>query len=41
MIAFFVNVLAFAAMYQLALVAVMLTGNALCALLGCAVLFFL
>ena len=40
MIAFFVNVLAFAAMYQLALVAVMLTGNALCALLGCAVLFF-
>lgn len=39
-VAFFVNILAFTAMYQLALVAVMLSGNALCALLGCAVLFF-
>ena len=40
LVAFLVNLLAFAAMYQLALVAVMLTGNVLCALLGCAVLFF-
>lgn len=38
-LAFLVNMLAFAAMYHLALLAVMLTGNVLTALLGCGVLF--
>lgn len=38
-LAFFVNMLAFTAMYQLALLAVLLTGNVLTALLGCSVLF--
>lgn len=40
LLAFLVNMLAFAAMYQIALLAVMLTGNVLTALLGCGVLFF-
>lgn len=39
LLAWFVEQLAFIAMYQVALVAVMLTGNILTALLGCAVLF--
>lgn len=38
-LAFFVNLLAFTAMYQLALLAVFMTGNALTALLGCGVLY--
>lgn len=38
-LALFVNLLAFAAMYQMALLAVLLTGNVLTALLGCSVLF--
>lgn len=38
-IAFFGNCLAFVAMYQVALLAVMLSGNVLTALLGCFVLF--
>lgn len=38
--AFLVNMLAFTAMYNLSLFAVMLTGNVLTALLGCSVLFF-
>lgn len=38
LLAWFVEQLAFIAMYQVALVAVMLTGNILTALLGCAVL---
>ena len=41
LLAWFVEQLAFIAMYQVALVAVMLTGNILTALLGCAVFFFL
>ena len=39
LLAWFVEQLAFIAMYQVALVAVMLTGNILTALLGCAVFF--
>ncbi|MDO4331108.1 MAG: DUF6449 domain-containing protein [Eubacteriales bacterium] len=39
LLAFLVNLLAFTAMYQVALLAVMLTGNVLTALLGCCVLF--
>lgn len=39
LLAFLVNMLAFVAMYQTALLAVMLTGNVLTALLGCSVLF--
>lgn len=39
LLAFLVNMLAFTAMYQVALLAVMLTGNVLTALLGCGVLF--
>lgn len=39
-IAFLINLLAFTAMYHTALLAVMLTGNVLTALLGCGVLFF-
>lgn len=38
-LAFFANMLAYTAMYQLALLAVFLTGNVLSALLGCGVLF--
>lgn len=38
-LAFFVNMTAFTAMYQVALLAVLLTGNVLTALLGCSVLF--
>lgn len=38
-LAFFGNMIAFTAMYQLALLAVLLTGNVLTALLGCSVLF--
>lgn len=38
--AFLVNMLAFIALYNLSLLAVMLTGNMLTALLGCSVLFF-
>lgn len=40
LLAFLVNMLAFTAMYQIALLAVMLTGNVLTALLGCSVLYF-
>lgn len=40
LLAFLVNMLAFAALYQLAMIGVMLTGNVLTALLGCGVLFF-
>lgn len=40
LLAFFVNMLAFAAMYHVALVAVMLCGNVMTALLGCGVLLF-
>lgn len=38
-LAFFVNMIVFTAMYQLALLAVLMTGNVLAALLGCSVLF--
>ncbi len=38
-LAFVVNMLAYTAIYQVALLAVMLTGNVLTALLGCTVLF--
>lgn len=38
-LAFFINMLAFTAMYHLALLAVMLVGNVLTALLGCGVFF--
>lgn len=40
LIAYFVNLLAFIAIYQVALLAVMVTGNVMTALLGCGALFF-